>query len=298
MILVVGDTGVLGKETVERLVAGGHPVRALVRAPARAAELKARGVEVVAGDLLERRSLVAACAGADRVFAAAHALFGRSQNVDDAGHRALIDAARAAGATRFVYTSALGASPDHPVDFFRTKHAIEQYLRDSGMPHAILRPSAFMEWHAHAFNGKPLLDRGHTVLLGSGAKRRNFVAARDVAAVAVQALTSAEPPADSIEIGGSGNLTDDEVANLYARCAGIEPRVRHVPVSLLRMLAPVARVLHPGIGRVLTLATLAGDETFDGPDSPRHVTGKTSLEEFVRERVAEARLNARLNARR
>lgn len=45
----------------------------------------------------------------------------------------------------------------------------------------ILRPSAFMEWHAHAFNGANILKTGKTTLIGSGHKPRNFVAASDVA---------------------------------------------------------------------------------------------------------------------
>ncbi len=57
----------------------------------------------------------------------------RSEAVDDVGHRSLIDVARDAGVTRFVYTSALGAAPNQPIDFFRTKWAIEQHLASSGL---------------------------------------------------------------------------------------------------------------------------------------------------------------------
>ena len=86
----------------------------------------------------------------------------RQKRVDDRGHRALIDAARSQGVKRFVYTSALGVSPNHPIDFYRAKYAIEQYLQASGLEHVILRPSAFMEWHAHMFNGKSILEKGRT----------------------------------------------------------------------------------------------------------------------------------------
>jgi uncharacterized protein YbjT (DUF2867 family) len=75
-------------------------------------------------------------------------------NVDDRGHRNLIAAARAAGVQRFVYVSAHGAAPDHPVDFFRTKHAIEEALAASGLDAVSMRPTAFMEQHVHLFNGK------------------------------------------------------------------------------------------------------------------------------------------------
>ena len=37
--------------------------------------------------------------------------------------------ARDAGVARLVYVSAYGASPDHPIDFMRTKHAVERARR-------------------------------------------------------------------------------------------------------------------------------------------------------------------------
>ena len=99
-ILVVGATGVLGRSVVRRLLAAGVAVRALARTPEHAAGLANQGAEVVEGDLVDAGSLERACAGTDRVLAAAHSLLGRgryrSDRVDGAGHRALIDAARAA----------------------------------------------------------------------------------------------------------------------------------------------------------------------------------------------------------
>jgi uncharacterized protein YbjT (DUF2867 family) len=160
-MLVIGGTGTLGTRVVRRLVAAGVPVRVMTRDRARSDAVRAVGAQPVEGDLTDARSLDAACAGEDRVLLAAHGFIGRgryaSENVDGAGHRALIDAARRAGVGRLVYVSALGAAPDHPVDFFRTKFATEQYLAASGLAHVILRPSAFMEFHAHELIGKAVL---------------------------------------------------------------------------------------------------------------------------------------------
>jgi uncharacterized protein YbjT (DUF2867 family) len=151
----------------------------------------------------------------------------RSEAVDDAGHRALVDAARAAGVAHFVYTSVLGASPGHPLDFFRTKYAVEQYVKGSGPSYTILRPSAFMETHAHTFNGKGIVERGKTTLLGRSTRPRNFVAVRDVAAMAVRALNDRTMWGQTIEIGGPENFTDNQVAALYGRVLGVAPKVTH-----------------------------------------------------------------------
>ena len=250
MILVVGATGVLGQKVVRLLLAEGHRVRALTRVADRARALEQQGAEVVVGDLIDPASIDRACRGVDRVLAAAHSFLGRgkygSEAVDDRGHRALIDAARSAGVSRFVYTSALGAAPDHPIDFVRTKYALEQYLAQSGLDYVILRPSAFMEWHAHIFNGKPLMEKGRTTVLGIGTKLRNFVAASDVAHFAALALTAPTVVDRILEIGGPGNFSNNQVAEIYAQTLGIKPRVSHLPRAVTGVLARLSQPVHPG----------------------------------------------------
>jgi len=157
MILIVGVTGVLGRETARQLLEAGHKVRGLTRNPSNAEDLKALGSEIFQGDLIDKASLERACMGVDAVMLAAHQLMGTgkytSQAVDDDGHRALIDVAKAAGVKHFVYISIQKASPDHPTDFFRTKAKIEEYLKASGLSYTILRPPALMEWHVHNLLG-------------------------------------------------------------------------------------------------------------------------------------------------
>jgi uncharacterized protein YbjT (DUF2867 family) len=299
LVLVVGATGVLGRETVRCLREAGHRVRGMTRHAERIRDLESMGAEPVVGDLTDAASLVRACADVDRVLATAHAALGRGRNrseaVDDAGHRSLIEAARDARVARFVYTSALGAAVDHPVDFFRTKWAIEQHLASSGLEHVVLRPAAFMEWHAHAFNGKGVLENGRAVILGSGKKPRNFVSAHDVATIAARTLTAETPQGRMLTITGPGNFTNDEVAQLYFRLAGVPARIVHVPRMALLAIASIARPFHPGIARVVRLASLGDDafpETFDARESGEHAIGPTTLEAFVRERVREHRTGA------
>jgi uncharacterized protein YbjT (DUF2867 family) len=89
MILIVGVTGVLGRETTRQLLAAGHRVRGLTRSPERAADLKELGAEIILGDLTNRTSLEKACKGVEAVLACAHQLMGtgryKSEAVDDEG---------------------------------------------------------------------------------------------------------------------------------------------------------------------------------------------------------------------
>lgn len=296
-ILVVGATGALGRPAVRLLRERGVAVRALSRHPAQAADLATLGAEVVAGDLTDAASLQRACQGVTRVLACAHGLLGRgrwrSDAVDDAGHRTLIAAAREAGVERFVYTSALGARDDHPIDFFRTKAAIEDAVRASGLPHAILRPSAFMEHHVHNFNGKGLLETGQAKLIGPGTKKRNFVAGSDVAVLAVRALLDEPLPFGTLDIGGHDHLSGLDIVHLYAQAAGVQARVSHLPAAVARAIAVLAQPVHPGMARVMRLLSLPDDsfdERFHGAAAleARFGLRLQRVPEFVRAQVALA----------
>lgn len=295
-VLIVGATGALGRATALALLKDGKRVRAMVRDRARAADLAQAGAEIVDGDLTDPASLERACNGALRVFAAAHSLLGRgrtsSAQVDHVGHSALIAAARGAGVARFVYTSALGAREDHPIDFFRTKFEIEEVLRESGLPFTILRPAAFMECHVHRFNGQPLLEKGRTVLIGPGTKPRNFVALRDVVPIAVQALTGDTLVGRTIEIGGPDNLSNKDVALMYEVRAR-QGKVHHLPRPLARAIATAVRPFHEGVARVLDIGLVpdeAWPEEFDPSamlaEFPRQLT---TVDQFIDERVREWR---------
>lgn len=294
-ILIVGATGVEGSLTTKKLLAQGIAVRALTRTPAKAEPLRQVGAEVVQGDLRDSESLRCACAGVDKVLAAAHSIFGRgaeaSQYVDEIGHKQLIDVAKAAGVQHLVYTSILGGHPSYPVPFNQIKVAVEQYLQASGLPYTILRPSAFMEWHAHEFIGKPILEQGKVTLFGKGDNPRSFVAGEDVANFAVLALTDPRAVGQTIEIGGPDNWSNNQVAALYSQLAGRPVRITHVPLAVLRVMSPLLKPFHPGLSQVMALSILTdtADMTFDPSATLRqYPLPLTRLEDWIRRRVAEA----------
>lgn len=145
MIVVTGAGGQLGRAVVENLL-GRMPAErivATVRDPARAAALAARGVDVRAGDFAEPDSLEAAFAGASQV------LIVSVNQIGEAGrrlHRAAIEAARAAGARRVLYTSHMGTHADSP---FNDHAAAEAVLAESGMAFTSLRHGFYTDSALH-----------------------------------------------------------------------------------------------------------------------------------------------------
>jgi NAD(P)H-binding len=118
MKLVVGATGQLGGLIACQLLPHDPEVRVLVRPNSPYQRLVDAGALPVFADLKGRASLDAAVQGVDVVITTANAVASTGpdtiESVDLMGNRDLIDPARAAGVGQFIFTSALGSSPDSP----------------------------------------------------------------------------------------------------------------------------------------------------------------------------------------
>jgi NADH dehydrogenase len=264
----------------------------MTRVVAKSDELKSLGAQPIRADLRDADSLEFALRGVRVVIAAAHAMLGRgdeaSDIVDDLGHRTLIDVAKAAGVQHFIYTSVLGASSDHPIDFWRHKANVERHLQDSGMTYTIIRPTSFMEMHAYQLIGRPVLEGKRVVLFGKGRNPRNFVAADDVAKVILGALRIPSLRGEIVEVGGPENLTAHQVIETFEKVGGKKAKVSHIPLTAVRALSRAMRPAHPGISRVMKLSVLneTTDQTFDASVLRTRVpVTLTPLEKWARDRI-------------
>lgn len=144
-VLFCGATGRLAALT-PLLLRRGCQVLAATRDPASPAarRLLEAGARLVRADFDDPASLRAAAAQAGAVVAAgtAHAA---GPAADIRHGRNIIDAARAAQTGHLVYLTVAGASHPTGVPVIDSKHAVEQYLRGSGVPYTIIAPVYFME---------------------------------------------------------------------------------------------------------------------------------------------------------
>ena len=262
MILVCGATGELGGRIVRGLRAGGVPVRALVRPQSDGGDLGALGVEPTTGDFRDPESLGRAVAGVETVVSTVtvitRALAGETgadfQRVDVAGHRALIAAAEAAGAQRFVFVSAAGMRqpPTANTPLGLGKIATEDRLVASTLREVILRPDQFQEvwlspvaqfdWRARK-----------VVIFGKGETPVRYVAVDDVAAATVRLAVMDEPPR-LVEFGGPDALTRKQAVEVFERVLGAPIRRRHVPRAAMRLGARGLRRVRPGLASIMGAA--------------------------------------------
>jgi NADH dehydrogenase len=285
MILVVGATGSLGGRIAHELLARGDAVRVLVRPTSDHASLAAAGAEVVIGDLKDPASLLRACEGVDAVITTA-TMSRRGddspENVDMRGNINLIDAAKQARVRQFVFVSTQGASPDHPVPVFRAKGVAEQHLRESGLSYTILQPDAFMDVWFGMLIEAPSLSGQPVTLVGESLRRHSFVAEKDVAAFAANAVRVPDAKDTTLAIGGPEGLTFRDVVRAYEEAGG-----RKIPVRSVAPGEPIPGVPEPVWGIAAALeeydSVIPMEET-----ARRYGVAPTSARAFAAARTGSA----------
>ena len=219
-ILVSNANGKVGQEVVKALLAKGESVRVGARDLAKA-RAEFPGAEVVELDLGKPETLAAAVKGASAVFAAT------PYHLLPAGEEALIGAAKAAGVRRFVKLSALGveANPDSP-------HTLaEKTLANSGLSWTIVRPTFFMQNYSTQAAGSV---KAGAIYEPAGAGATSFVDTRDIADVAVAALTEAGHESMAYGLTGPAALTRDQVAAELSKASGRPVKYVEIDDAALR----------------------------------------------------------------
>jgi uncharacterized protein YbjT (DUF2867 family) len=263
-VLVAGANGQLGSVIVRKLAAAGVPVRAVGRNAQKLDTLRAPGVEIVPVDLMNLAALTEACRGVGQIVSTANNNMGKGAvsptKIDLPAHQNLCAAARNAGVRRILYVSAHGIDQDSPVDVFRVKWYIEDAIRRSGVPHVILRPTAFMDvWVDHII-ADPIREKGVATIFGPGTAQANYIAVDDVAEFVVKILAREEVVNEVVEIGGPSTMSMNDVTALVEKHLGRGGRRRHIPVFALTLLPSLVRLFDERTARLMSFgyfATLA-----------------------------------------
>lgn len=221
LITIYGGSGFIGRHVVRAIAKTGARMRVAVRRPELALHLQPLGgvgqVNAVQANVRFPDSLLAAAEGADAVINLVGILFPTGKQtfkaVQDEGARHVAEAARAAGAKALVHISAIGASPDAPSVYARTKAAGEAAVKDLYPGAVIFRPSIVFGPEDDFFNRFAKLARIAPALplIGGGKTRFQPVFAGDVAKAVIAGLTGKANAGAPYELGGPEVLTLKEV---------------------------------------------------------------------------------------
>jgi uncharacterized protein YbjT (DUF2867 family) len=250
MLLLTGATGTIGTALLPRLTAAGTPVRCLVRDPRRLGAERVR-VQISLGELGDPLSFRHALRGVDTVVHLASVIrdqpHGSIEELVGVATWRLVRAAERAGVRRFVFFSALGASPRARARMLRAKAVAERAVLDSSLSHTVFAPSVV---YAPGDPFLTLLERMSflPVMPISGSGRATFqpIWAEDVADCVVAALGSSEAGGARYELAGPETLSYREMVECVLSSLQRRRPVLGIPSPIMRRgLNLVERVMGP-----------------------------------------------------
>jgi len=284
MLLVSGANGNLAKAVIANLLRIADPSDILVttRDPdsAHARELAARGVTVRHGDFDAPETLGPAFAGATRALL----ISTYAENSERLRQNlAALEAAKSVGVRHVLYTSFLGAGPDHLSEHSQRVHwPTEQAIAASGLGYTILR---------HALYAEILVgDLDDTLATGvlrrcGGSAACTYIAREDLGLSAATILAGGGDESRILNETMERSYTGDEAAEAIARCFGQPVRYEAVAAEDWPAYMTEKWGLPPSLA-ASTVGTMRAIEAgqFDlVTDDYRTVTGRSplTLDEFL-----------------
>jgi len=252
-VVVFGGAGFLGRRLVHRLTAEGMAVRVAVRHPDPARiELRAIGfdrVTVLRADVRDQASVAAAIAGADAVVITVSAYVEKGGVTFEAVHvqgaETVAREATAAGVTRLVLVSGIGADPDSRSSYIRARGRGELVVRQTFPGATIVRPGAMFGPGDALFGTLAELARLLPILplIGGGRTRLQPVFVEDVAEAVASILTDPGTVGRTYELAGPGVYTLRELVRMTLRLMSRRRLLIPVPFAVAEIQARLFELL-------------------------------------------------------
>jgi uncharacterized protein YbjT (DUF2867 family) len=253
VILLTGATGLVGSALLRRLLDARQEIRCLVREPRRLGPNRVR-VHITLGDLSDPVSVRQAIRGARTVIHLAATIRDQPgasiEEVNGVATTRLFREAERAGVERFLFFSAMGATPVSRTRFFRAKALAEELVLNGTIDSVVFAPSIV---YAPRDPWLSLLSRLAYLpwmpVSGSGQTRFQPIWAEDVADC-VEAATFGGSDGDHrrLELAGPEILTYDEMVSLVLEAENRRRPLVHVPLGVTRRaLRALERVVGPSV---------------------------------------------------
>ncbi|MGX1496393.1 NAD(P)H dehydrogenase (quinone) [Labrenzia sp. MBR-25] len=279
MIAVTGANGQLGRLVLKHLAKlTAQPVRALVRLPEKAADLASGQVAVVKADYDDSSTLPAALEGVERLLLISGSEVGKRVPQ----HKAVIDAAKAAGVRFIVYTSLLNV-PQSSLLLGEEHKETEKLLSESGIAHAVLRNG----WYVENFGGTISAALAHGAVAGASGDGKFSAAGReDYAEAAARIVSGSDLSTRALELGGSSAFSLADLAAELSSQTGRDIPFNNLPEATYAGIL-VQAGLPEGFAKILADADRGASEgdLFTASTALEDLNGHParSLKDFVTE---------------
>jgi len=283
--VVTGAFGYSGRYIAQRLLERGQRVRTLTNSVARVSPLQGR-LEAVPYCFDEPERLTESLRGAAVLYNTYwvrfnHRTFTHAEAVENT--RRLFVAAQRAGVARVVHVSITNPSEDSKLEYFHSKAVLERALRETGIPHTILRPTVLFGKEDILINNIAWMLRRLPVfgVFGDGQYKLQPIYVDDLAKLAVE--EGAATGTRTIEAIGPETFTYRELVRTIGQIIGKARPIVSVPPGLGYW---VGWLLGKLVGdTVVTREEIAGlMQNLLVTDSPP--AGATKLSDWAREHAA------------
>jgi len=227
MILVTGAGGTVGSEVVRQLKQAGAAFRAGYSNEAKAEAARKDGIDAVVANFADPRSLRQAMQGVDKLFLVA----GGAPNQTELELN-VVNAAKESGVKHVVKLSVWGADGE-AFSFSHVHRPVERAIEASGMAWTHLRPNGFMQ---NTITYMPTIKSEGKIYQPAGDAKISHVDVRDIAAVAVKALTEAGHEGKAYKLSGPDALSYGDIAAKIAAVTGKKVEYVDVPPDAFRQV--------------------------------------------------------------
>jgi uncharacterized protein YbjT (DUF2867 family) len=220
-ILVTGATGNVGSQVVKQLSSFSGIVRAAVQSKNRADDIKNTKAELVEMNYNKSKTIEAAFRGIQKLFLLTPFvpdMLEMSKN--------LIREAKKANVNHIVKQSAFGSDLEDGITMNKLHRQVEEAIKSSGINYTFLRPMSFMQNYLGLSSSIKSQGVFYAPLLDS---RTSFVDVRDIAAVAVEALTKSGHENKAYNITGPEAVSNYDIANILSKTTG--RKISYVNIS-------------------------------------------------------------------
>lgn len=221
LVTLFGGSGFIGRYAARVLVEKGYRVRIAVRRPHLAGDCRLAGppgwVDIVQTNIRNMPSIERALEGADAAINLVGIMYEKGKQSFEAaqrdGARNVAEACKAAGISRLVHISAIGADADSNSPYAGTKGEAESAVRDILPSTVILRPSIVFGPEDKFFNRFAQLSGIAPFLpaIGGGKTKLQPIYAGDVATCIANAVEQEETAGKTYELGGPQTYDFNEI---------------------------------------------------------------------------------------
>ncbi len=262
-ILLTGATGYVGGRLLKALEKRGDLLRCLARNPEYLRSKTAPGVELVAGDVLDKSTLIPALQGIHTAYYLVHSM-GAAGDFEDEDRKAARNfgaAAYQAGVRRIIYLGGLGVSERGLSAHLRSRLEVGRIMRESGVQVVEFRASIVLGSGSLSFEMIRTLTERLPVMIAPRwvSTLAQPIAIGDLIAYLVAGLDLPVDQSRIYEIGGSDQVSYGDIMREYAQQRGLRRFIIPVPVLTPRLSSlwlALITPLYARIGRKLIASML------------------------------------------